>query len=212
MTSEFFDDFYSTGSDYYGLEARSEFHSFLANLPKGSLCLDLACGQGRHSVPAARAGHRVHAVDYSAVGIEQLRAYAATERLAIETEQADIRAVQPTPDTYDAVFLVSTLSHFLEADLQGLVAMSLAALRGGGQVFVEGFITADPGYEGGGDKSETAVALKYFFAPGALRGLFTGVEIDVYSEFMEDDFSHGPAHKHGVALLIGTKPRSESPG
>lgn len=205
MTSEFFDSFYASGTGYYGLEARPEFQSFLAGLPKGAHCLDLACGQGRHSVLAARAGHRVHAVDYSAVGIEQLRAYATSEGLAIEPERADIREIRPAPGEYDAVFLVSTLSHFTEADLGPLATMSVAALRDGGRAFVEGFTTADPGFVGGGHKSETAAALKHFFAPGTLRDLFGGVEIDVYREFMEDDFSHGPAHEHGVALLIGTK-------
>ena len=206
MTSEFFDSFYTSGTGYYGLEARPEFHSFLAGLPRGANCLDLACGQGRHSVLAARAGHRVHAVDYSAVGIEQLRAFASSEGLAIEPECADIREIRPVAGGYDAVFLVSTLSHFEEADLDGLVATSVAALKEGGRAFVEGFTTADPGFVGSGDESETAAALKYFFAPGTLRNLFGGVEINDYREFMEDDLSHGPAHQHGVALLIGTKP------
>ncbi len=207
MTDAFFNQVYSAGGfNYYGLEARPEFHAFLAALPgPHPLCLDLACGQGRHAIPAARSGARVHAVDYADIAIGQLRGFAESEGLAIETECADIRAFAPEPGIYDAVFSVSTLSHFAEADLAPLVAMTHRALKPGGRVFVEAFTTDDPAYRHAPDASETAEALHYFFPPGGLADLFAAFAIIDYREFMEDDLSHGPAHQHGVALLIGEK-------
>lgn len=206
MTDAFFDKVYAAGADYYGLEARAEFHAFLATLPGAHpRCLDLACGQGRHAIPAARRGAHVHAVDYSAVAVEQLRAFAAAEALSIRTERADIRNLAPEPGSYDAVFLVSTLSHFAEPDLAPLVAMTHRALAPGGRVFVEAFTTEDPAFRHAPDASETAGALHHFFPPGALAELFAGFAVSTYREFVEDDLSHGPAHKHGVALLIGEK-------
>ncbi len=205
MTDQFFNDFYAAGADYYGLEARPEYHAFLADLPPGSLCLDLACGQGRHAIPAARAGLRVHAVDYAEVAIRQLAGYAERERLPIDAECADIRQLDLKPDTYDAAILVSTLSHFDEGDLEPLVAMIRRGLKDMGQVFVEAFTTDDPAYRQSPDASETAAALRHFFSPNALAALFDGFAISAYREFVEDDLSHGPAHQHGVALLIGQK-------
>lgn len=205
MTDRFFNDVYAAGADYYGLQARPEFHTFLADLPPDSLCLDLACGQGRHAIPAARAGHRVRAVDYADVAIQQLAAYADVEGLSIETECADIRHLDLEPGAYDAAILVSTLSHFDEADLEPLVAMTRNALKEGGRVFVEAFTTDDPGYRRAQDASETAAALMHFFSSGGLAALFEGFALSEYREFVEDDLSHGPAHKHGVALLIGQK-------
>lgn len=206
MTDQFFDRVYAVGADYYGLEARPEYHDFLAALAPGARILDLACGQGRHAVPAARAGHRVHAVDYSAVAVAQLVAFAEREGLAIEADCADLRSFEPAPGAYDAVISVSTLSHFDEPDLEPLAEKTVAALKEGGRAFVEGFTTADPAFRQSPDASETAEALKHFFPPGTLAHLFSGLAIEEYREFVEDDLSHGPAHQHGVALLIARKP------
>lgn len=201
-----FDAFYAAGTEYYGADARREYHEFIAALPTGARLIDLACGQGRHSVPAARTGLTVHAIDYSPVAIEQLRGYAKREGLPIETEVADLRTIDPAPAAYDAAVLVSTLSHFTGPEIPPLVAMVERAVKPGGRVFVEAFTTADPGFTGAGGISETAAALHHFFPPGALPALFDkGFEWLDHREFMEDDLSHGPAHQHGVALYIGRR-------
>ena len=207
MSETFFDRFYTTDADYYGLEARPEFHAFLRALPgPHPRCLDLACGQGRHAIPAARLGAQVHAVDYSAVAIEQLQRLRRSRRPVDHDGMCRYQEIwSPAPETYDAAFLVSTLSHFEEADLAPLVAMTHRALAPGGRVFVEAFTTEDPAYRGAADASETAEALHHFFPPRTLADLFDEFAISEYREFVEDDLSHGPAHKHGVALLIGEK-------
>ena len=205
MTEEFFDRFYASGAGYYGGDTRPEYEAFVKGLPAKARVLDLACGQGRHAIPAARAGASVHAVDYSDVAVRQLGSLAAAEGLPIEVECADIRALQVAPASYDAAILVSTLSHFDESDLAPLVDLVFHALKPAGAVFVEGFTTADPASRGEGDASETAGALKHFFPPGALAELFGRFAVDAYREFVEDDMAHGPLHQHGVALLIGRK-------
>jgi cyclopropane fatty-acyl-phospholipid synthase-like methyltransferase len=205
LTEEFFDSFYAAGAGYYGGDTRPEYEAFVRGLPAKARVLDLACGQGRHAIPAARAGASVHAVDYSDVAIRQLASAAEAEGLPVEAECADIRALRVTPAAYDAAILVSTLSHFGEPDLAPLVGLVFDALKPGGAVFVEGFTTADPAYRGEGDASETAGALKHFFPPGALADLFDRFAVDAYREFVEDDTAHGPLHQHGVALLIGRK-------
>lgn len=210
MTDVFFDTVYSGGADYYGLGVRPEFHQFLIEFRAPNLrCLDLACGQGRHAIPAAEAGWDVDAVDYSATAINQLKALADARHLPINAARKDIRTLAPPPGEYAAAFLVSTLSHFDEVDLLPLVDMVFDALAVGGVVFVEAFTTADPGHRGSADASETSSALKHYFEPGELAGMFGRFAISTYREFIEDDLSHGPAHKHGVALLIAQKPADQ---
>lgn len=54
--------------------------------------LDAACGAGRHSVFLASEGFRVTAVDLSAEGLTQARQLAASRKVSIETQQADLEA------------------------------------------------------------------------------------------------------------------------
>src|SRR5580704_14614387 len=69
----------------------------VAELPKltGSTfrrVLDLCCGPGRHSIPLARQGAHVTAVDRSAFLLQKARARAAGENLNIEWVQEDMRS------------------------------------------------------------------------------------------------------------------------
>jgi cyclopropane fatty-acyl-phospholipid synthase-like methyltransferase len=203
----FFDSVYTRAGDYNGHEVRPEFEAFLRSIPPGGRCLDLGCGQGRQALPAARLGLHVHAVDYSEVAVRQLQALAGEEGLPIEAERADVRDFRPAPRRYDAIFMVSFLSHLPEAAARRVATDCFDWLADGGQVYVEAFTTADPAYTHASQESETAPALVQFFPPGTLRPLFRRFAISDYREFVEDDFTHGPAHQHGVALLIGRRPR-----
>jgi cyclopropane fatty-acyl-phospholipid synthase-like methyltransferase len=154
---------------------------------------------------AARRGARVTAVDYSELGTRQLAALAKSSGLPITAEQADVTVYQGAPEHFDGVVMVSLLSHLDPAGIQGVVDRAFAALAPGGQVFCEAFTTDDPGFRHANNVSETAGALSTYFAPGMLLPHFSAFEIVSYREFIEDDFAHGPAHQHGVALLVGRK-------
>jgi ubiquinone/menaquinone biosynthesis C-methylase UbiE len=76
-------------------------------LPVGAHLLDLACGQGRHSIELAKRGFRVTGLDYSSLLLS--RAIAAAERLAkskrptfVEGDMRDIKRIFPT-ERFDAV-------------------------------------------------------------------------------------------------------------
>jgi cyclopropane fatty-acyl-phospholipid synthase-like methyltransferase len=154
-----------------------------------------------------RGGARVHAVDYSDVAIAQLRSLAEEAGLPITTESGDVLDLAPAPMTYDAIFMVSFLSHLEAADLTRVVDMAHESLVPDGKVYVEAFTTADPGYRKAADARETSPELRHYFAPGALRRLFSRFAISDYREFVEDDRTHGPAHRHGVALLVAGRGR-----
>ncbi len=205
-SNAFFDKVYRGNAQYYGLEVRPEFAAFVRGLrPPHPRCLDLGAGQGRHALFAAAAGAQVHAVDYSSVAATQLREIAARRKLAITVESGDATRIALPPRSFDAVFMVSFLSHLPKRAIPAMIDKVFDALAAGGRAFVEAFTIDDPGYREAADASETAGALRHYMKPGELRRLFRRFAISEYREFVEDDLTHGPAHRHGVALLIGEK-------
>jgi ubiquinone/menaquinone biosynthesis C-methylase UbiE len=72
-----------------------------AGLTSGMRFLDVAAGSGALSIPAARLGARVLAVDQSSVMLDLLRARARQENLDIETRVMDGHALQLADNAFD---------------------------------------------------------------------------------------------------------------
>jgi ubiquinone/menaquinone biosynthesis C-methylase UbiE len=73
-----------------------------AGIRGGERFLDVAAGSGALSIPAARLGAHVTAVDASPVMLERLKARAQAERLKVETRVMDGHALQFEDNTFDA--------------------------------------------------------------------------------------------------------------
>jgi SAM-dependent methyltransferase len=73
-----------------------------ADIRSGMRFLDVAAGSGALSIPAARLGAQVTAVDQSAVMLDLLAARAHQEGLKIETQVMDGHALRFDDDTFDA--------------------------------------------------------------------------------------------------------------
>ncbi len=72
-------------------------------IPAGAQVLDVACGTGNTSVPAAKAGASVTGVDIATNLLEQARKRAASEQLKIRFEEGDAEDL-PFPDSsFDVV-------------------------------------------------------------------------------------------------------------
>jgi tellurite methyltransferase len=202
-----FDEIYSSEEWYYKMPPSEELEAYLIGQPSsgGNKALDLGCGEGRDSILLARHGFNVTAVDASAEAIRKLAAFTNLSKLPIEAHCADIEAYEITPATYDAICAVTVLDHLDVAAGRDLARRIATGVRPGGFVFVEVFTTEDPGYTRLGDASETANFVRHYFDSGELRELFTGWSIVLYEEKIEDDETHGPKHKHGVAILLAIK-------
>src|SRR6202795_2069785 len=88
-------------------DAEPSVIEMLPLLPQG-IALDIAAGTGRNSIALARAGWRVVAVDFSAVGLRQLAGIARRDHMTISTVVADLEETFPFgPNTFDAVLNVS---------------------------------------------------------------------------------------------------------
>jgi SAM-dependent methyltransferase len=95
--------------------------------------LDLCCGPGRHSIPLARLGAEVTAVDRSPFLLEKARSRAGLENLHIEWIQEDMRSFV-RPDEFDLVInLFTSFGYFgdVEEDLTVLRNVFRSLVPGG---------------------------------------------------------------------------------
>src|SRR3712207_5732609 len=83
----------------------SEAEKFIQRLglKPGSKVLDVACGTGNLSLPAARLGATVRGVDIAPNLVEQARANAAREGLNAQFDEGDAEALPYDDASFDAV-------------------------------------------------------------------------------------------------------------
>jgi SAM-dependent methyltransferase len=67
------------------------------NIPAGTRLLDIACGAGQLTIPAARKGIQVTALDLAANLVKEARARAAAEKLQVQVDEGDAEDL-PYPD------------------------------------------------------------------------------------------------------------------
>src|SRR6201996_1554384 len=84
---------YTTAADFIGR----------LDIPAGARVLDIACGTGNTAIPLARRGCIVTGVDIAPNLLEQARARAAAEGLAITFDEGDAEALPYGDATFDAV-------------------------------------------------------------------------------------------------------------
>jgi len=118
---------------------------FLARIPvpAGTRMLDVACGAGQISIPAARAGARVTGVDIATNSIEQARARAQDEGLDARFDEGDAEMLPYEDASFD---VVASLFGAMFAPRPERVAAELVRVcRPGGRIVMgnwtpEGFV------------------------------------------------------------------------
>jgi SAM-dependent methyltransferase len=119
-----------------------EFIGRLA-LEAGARVLDVACGSGNLSIPAARAGAVVTGVDIAPNLLEQARARAASEGLKIQFDEGDAEALPYADAAFDVV--VSMYGAMFAPRPEVVAAELVRVCRPGGRIAManwtpEGFI------------------------------------------------------------------------
>ena len=113
------------------------------SVPAGTRLLDVACGAGQISIPAARAGARVTGVDIATNSIEQARARAQDEGLDARFDEGDAEMLPYGDASFD---LVTSLFGAMFAPRPERVAAELVRVcRPGGRIVMgnwtpEGFV------------------------------------------------------------------------
>lgn len=85
------------------IETSAEEFIARLGLRPGERVLDVACGSGNLSIPAARAGAAVNGADIATNLLEQARARAEAEGLAIQFDEGDAEALPYADASFDTV-------------------------------------------------------------------------------------------------------------
>jgi len=96
--------------------------------------LDLACGEGRHSVAAAMLGAEVVGVDRDEARLTTARELAETLELTVDWRVADLEAPWPELGRFDAVLVFNYLDRARMPEIRDLVAPR-------GLLMMESFLT-----------------------------------------------------------------------
>ena len=190
-----------SGTDFkYGTRPNAFLLDQVARLPSAAHILVPGDGEGRNSVWLASQGHRVLAMDASAVGLAKAQALAAEQGVAIETRLADLADWQPPAGAFDA--LVLTFVHLPPA-IRARAHQSLAdALRPGGLLILEAFQPKQLGRSSGGPKQ-----LDMLYALADLESDFDGRMQWLLREECEVVLDEGPGHQGPacVTRLVGRR-------
>jgi ubiquinone/menaquinone biosynthesis C-methylase UbiE len=108
-----------------------------AGVRKGMRLLDVAAGSGALSIPAARLGARVLAVDQSPAMLERLGARARSEGLEIETRLMDGHALELADASFDIA--ASQFGVMLFPDMPRAVREMARVVKPGGRVLVHAY-------------------------------------------------------------------------
>jgi SAM-dependent methyltransferase len=186
------------------------------NSVKGA-AIDLGAGAGRDTIALAKAGFHVKAVDLSQRGLDRVMQRAAEARVSdrVETECCDVRELEIPPGSFDAVVATTVLDHIPMNDASELWRKIAAAVTDEGFLFVEVHTTEDPGCGrvvgrfADAPVSETADAVINYFEPNQLLRLAcetaSNLRVLRYEERHEWDYTHGPEHLHGKAILLAVR-------
>lgn len=135
---------WSTG-DYSAIAAQVQLPSEMLcehlDLHAGMRVLDVACGSGNTSLPAARRNCDVVGIDYVPALLDRARERAAAERTAAEFIEADAEKLPFDDASFDAV--VSVLGVMFAPDQEQAAAEMLRVCRPGGVIGIVVWPTDD---------------------------------------------------------------------
>jgi len=120
-------------------------------LPPGGNVLCLAEGEGRNAVYLAERGFSVYCVDLSPVGLDKAAALAHSRSVSIQTQVADLKDYQISPNFYDGV--ISIFCHLPPAVQKHIHQQIHTGLRAGGVLILEGFSKDQIHYNTGGPRA-----------------------------------------------------------
>ncbi|OCQ95960.1 methyltransferase type 11 [Oscillatoriales cyanobacterium USR001] len=148
--------------------------------PRTVRILDVGAGTGRNTLPLARRGHPVDAIELTPAFVEQLKVAAAAENLPIEVTLGDVLdpLVRMRPANYQIAIAAELISHFREADqVRLLLAKMCDFLCSGGLLLFSTFLTAD-GYEPDNLVREVAkMSWSTLFTPQELAAAMEGLPL-----------------------------------
>jgi 2-polyprenyl-3-methyl-5-hydroxy-6-metoxy-1,4-benzoquinol methylase len=155
----------------------------------GARVLDLACGEGRHSLAAAALGAKVVGVDRDPLKLGTARGRAAVASLSIDWRELDLEGEWPELGVFDAVLVFNYLDR---ANMQRILQL----VAPGGLLFMETFLEAQR--EAGWGPTSSAHLLR----PGELTRLVAPLTVVHGREALE---TVDAEHWRAVASVIAVR-------
>jgi SAM-dependent methyltransferase len=186
------DERYSQAGFAYGTEPNEFLAAVAGRIPVGPV-LSLGEGEGRNAAYLAGLGHRVVAVDQSAVGLDKARRLAADRGLSIETVYADLEEFPIEPEAWAGI--VSIFCHLPRRIRRSLYAAAAEGLRPGGVLVLEAYTPRQIGRGTGGPQDPDMLV--------TLAGLteeLVGLEF-VHARELDREVHEGEYHT-GVASVV----------
>src|ERR687894_928827 len=103
-----------------------------AGVEPGMEVLDVACGAGNATIPAARAGARVTGLDFAPRLLSVARERAADAMVEVDWVEGDAQALPFDDESFDRV--ISTFGHMFAPDHERTAAEMLRVCRRGGPI------------------------------------------------------------------------------
>ncbi len=181
------------GADYvYGTEPNEFLRQYAGRIPDGPV-LCLGEGEGRNAVHLAGLGHKVTAVDQSAVGMDKAHRLATGRGVAIETVTADLAHFVIEPGAWAGI--VTIFCHLPPALRRRVMAQVAAGLRPGGVFLLEGYTVEQLQYRTGGPSTPDLM----MSATGLKREL-PGLRFERAEELVRS-FNEGTMHNGDAAVV-----------
>ncbi|QVW35817.1 class I SAM-dependent methyltransferase [Geobacter sulfurreducens] len=190
---------YDTEEFVYGREPNAFLAGVSAMMPPGDV-LCLAEGEGRNAVFLARQGHRVLAVDASAVGLSKAARLAEEHGVRIETLTTDLADLVIEPGRWDAI--VSIFCHVPPPVRRVLHRQAVAGLHPGGLFVLEAYTPAQLELRTGGPPT-----IELLMTLADLREELAGLEF-LQAREIERDVVEGRLHtgRGAVVQIVARKP------
>ena len=170
----YFREAYASGD--HGWEAQEpsayamDFLKSLKRLVPGARLLDVGCGEGRHSIAAARLGFKVTGVDFEPLALKRARRLAgAAWSRRITFMRANVLRLPFPKSSFDIVLDYGCLHHQKKSDWPAYKAAILRVLAPGGFFVLSAFSREFPLFRGS--------RRPWHIAYGAYRRSFTRREI-----------------------------------
>ena len=187
-------------ADYFGAEPSVLLEKYAEWIPDGARVLDIGAGQGRNTLPLARRGCHVTALDPSAVALETIAAAAKAEKLDIELVQKGFMAYEP-PRVFDVILCFGLMQILNYRENASLVTRLHQWLRSGGTLFLTAWHMGDPSFERLTREWER-LGIRSFRSPEGDRHRLFLEQGEILKLFFRWQPVHhweglGPVHRHG---------------
>jgi SAM-dependent methyltransferase len=162
----------------------------IPRIPRG-IALDVAAGRGRNSIPMARSGIKVVAVDFSEQAMRMLADAARHEHLAVWPVLANLDSFHVRDESLDAIVNINFLERALFPEFS-------RALKPGGVLIAETFLIDQASIGHPRDPH-------FLLLHGELRELATNLEIEHYREGLVSYPDGTRAYRASIVARRGKK-------